>query len=69
MTEAVKRIEKFAFEKLGARRVEIRCDEENMKSRSVAERAGFTLEGILKQDSLSPDGNVLRNTCIYAKID
>ena len=42
MTEAVQRIEQFAFEQLGARRVEIRCDEENMKSRSVAERAGFT---------------------------
>lgn len=69
ITEAVKRIEQFAFEQLGARRVEIRCDEENVKSRSVAERAGFILEGILKQDSLSPEGNVLRNTCIYAKID
>ncbi|MCG7336759.1 GNAT family N-acetyltransferase [Sporosarcina sp. ACRSM] len=68
MTEAVQRIEHFAFEQLGAHRVEIRCDESNMKSRSVAERAGFTLEGILHQDSLSPDGNVLRNTCIYAKI-
>ena len=27
MTEAVQRIEQFAFEQLGARRVEIRCDE------------------------------------------
>lgn len=69
ITEAVQRIEQFAFEQLGARRVEIRCDEENVKSRSVAERVGFILEGILKQDSLSPEGNVLRNTCIYAKID
>ncbi|WP_318617893.1 GNAT family N-acetyltransferase [Sporosarcina sp. YIM B06819] len=69
ITEAVKRIEQFAFEQLGARRVEIRCDEENVKSRSVAERAGFILEGTLRQDSLSADGNVLRNTCIYAKID
>ncbi|MBE1555140.1 GNAT family N-acetyltransferase [Sporosarcina limicola] len=69
MTEAVQRIEQFAFEQLGARRVEIRCEEGNTKSRSVAERAGFILEGTLKQDSLSPDGNVLRNTCIYAKID
>lgn len=69
ITEAVQRIEQFAFEQLGARRVEIRCDEENVKSRSVAERAGFILEGTLRQDSLSADGNVLRNTCIYAKID
>ncbi len=69
VTEAVQRIEQFAFEQLGARRVEIRCDENNKKSRSVAERAGFRLEGTLMQDTLSPDGNVLRNTCIYAKID
>ncbi|MGN7386446.1 GNAT family N-acetyltransferase [Sporosarcina sp. SAFN-015] len=68
MTEAVERLTVFAFDELGARRVEIRCDEENVKSRSVAERAGFELEGTLKCDSLSVDGKQLRNTCIYAKI-
>ena len=68
MTEAVIRITQFAFEMLGARRVEIRCDEENVKSRSVAERAGFTLEGILMNNSLSVRDKILRNTCIYAKI-
>ncbi len=68
MTESVKRLTDFAFENLGARRVEIRCDEENIKSRTVAERAEFHLEGTLKQDSLSADGKSLRNTCIYAKI-
>ena len=69
MTESVKRLTQFAFENLGARRVEIRCDEENIKSRTVAERAGFHLEGTLKQDSVSVDGKSLRNTCIYAKIE
>lgn len=69
MTEAVLRLVKFAFEDLGARRVEIRCDEKNTKSRTVAERAGFKLEGILKQNSISPDGKKLRNTCIYAIVD
>lgn len=68
MTEAVQAITEFAFQELGARRVEIRCDEENVKSRAVAERVGFELEGTLKQDSVSIDGKSLRNTCIYAKI-
>lgn len=68
MTEAVTRISEFAFESLGARRVEIRCDETNVKSRSVAERAGFELEGILKNNALSVRDKDLRNTCIYAKI-
>lgn len=69
MTEAVERITQFAFDELGARRVEIRCDEENVKSRKVAERLSFRLEGTLYQDSLSADDKSLRNTCIYAKID
>ncbi|MDN4606365.1 GNAT family N-acetyltransferase [Sporosarcina highlanderae] len=68
MTEAVERLTRFAFEELGARRVEIRCDEENVKSRSVAVRTGYELEGILKSDSLSANGEQLRNTCIYAKV-
>ena len=68
MTEAVERLTNFAFEELNARRVEIRCDEENVRSRYVAERVGYELEGTLKCDSLSADGKHLRNTCIYAKI-
>ncbi|MEH7385881.1 GNAT family N-acetyltransferase [Bacillus sp. JJ1521] len=68
MTEAVKGIADFAFHELNARRVEIRCDEKNSKSRAIPQKLGFTLEAILKNDDLSPDSNELRNTCIYAKI-
>lgn len=67
MTEAVERITTFAFEELKANRVEIRCDSENVRSRSVAERLGYILEGTLHHDSLSADGKRLRDTCIYAK--
>jgi RimJ/RimL family protein N-acetyltransferase len=67
MTEAVERITQFAFEELRANRVEIRCDSENVRSRSVAARLSYTLEGTLHHDSLSADGKNLRDTCIYAK--
>jgi len=67
MTEAVERITEFAFEELKANRVEIRCDSDNVRSRSVAERLSFQLEGTLRHDSLSADGKSLRDTCIYAK--
>lgn len=67
MTEAVQGITDFAFKELGARRVEIRCDEKNIKSRAVPERLGYKLEGILFNDDLSPDTKELRNTCIYAR--
>ena len=67
MTEATEAITNFAFTELNAKRVEIRCDTRNTKSRAIPERLGFTLEGILKNDSLSADSKELRDTCIFAK--
>ena len=55
-TEAVRRLVDLAFGDLAARRVELRCDARNGPSRRVAERAGFVLEGRLRQASLAPDG-------------
>lgn len=68
ITEATNRITQFAFEELAAKRVELRCDRDNVRSRAVAERTGYELEGILKNDSLDAAGLTLRDTCIYAKI-
>jgi RimJ/RimL family protein N-acetyltransferase len=55
------------LEKLGAKRVELVTDEENVASRGVAARCGFRLEGVLQNVMQSPDGR-LRNSCIYAKL-
>jgi RimJ/RimL family protein N-acetyltransferase len=65
ITEAVRAITSFAFDALGARRVEIRCDRRNLKSARVAERAGFTLEATLHNNELGTDGT-LRDTMIFA---
>ncbi|MGM0846039.1 MAG: GNAT family N-acetyltransferase [Bacillota bacterium] len=66
ITEAVKELTRFAFEHFAANRVEIRCDELNIASRRIPERLGYTMEGILRRDSLSADGKNLRNTCVYS---
>ncbi|MEH7094229.1 GNAT family N-acetyltransferase [Neobacillus vireti] len=68
ITEAAQAITEFAFLELNAKRVEIRCDRKNTKSRAIPEKLGFTLEGILKNDGISADQQELRDTCIYAKI-
>jgi RimJ/RimL family protein N-acetyltransferase len=66
-TEAVRGIAAFAFGALGAKRVEIRCDPANRPSARVAERAGFVLEGELRNDALGTDGT-LRNTLIFSAL-
>ena len=66
-TEAVRGIAAFAFDALGARRVEIRCDSRNLPSARVAERAGFRLEGELRNNEVATDTG-LRDTLIYAMI-
>ena len=65
VTEAVRALTRVAFDVLGARRVEIRCDARNLRSRAVAERAGYPLEAVLPADQTAPDGSV-RDTCVYA---
>ena len=67
VTEAVRSLNRFAFDQLGARRVEVRMAGNNERSRRVAERAGFTFEGVLRGDSLTPQGDV-RDTRIYARV-
>ena len=67
ITEAVGGITAFAFDRLGARRVEIRCDTLNRRSARVAERAGFRLEGELRNDKVGPGGKP-RHTLVYSMI-
>lgn len=65
--EAVIALAELAFDALRARRVEVRMDDTNLPSRRVAERAGFTLEGVLRNYSLTPQGE-LRDTRVYSRI-
>jgi len=65
VTEAVQLQAIMAFEMLEARRVEIRCDPNNLSSRRVPERLGIPLGGHLRNAWLDPHGNV-RDTLVYA---
>jgi ribosomal-protein-serine acetyltransferase len=67
MTEAVRGLAGVLQSKFNFRRIQIRTDEHNHRSRRVAELAGFQLEGILRNDSLATGGG-LRNTCVYSQI-
>ncbi len=49
MTLAVEALLEHAFDEWGLNRVEIRAATENRRSRAVAERLGFRLEGVLRE--------------------
>jgi len=67
MVEAIDHLTRYALDDLGMKRVEIRTEQENFKSRAIPEKLSFRLEGILENDDLSVDGKRWTDTCIYAK--
>ncbi len=67
VTEAVRALADHALEKLGANRVFLTTDDRNTASWKVAERAGFLLEGILRNERLNTAGH-LRDTRVYARV-
>ena len=56
-----------AFERLGHRRVEWKCDALNERSRTAALRLGFTFEGVFRQHMVIKGRN--RDTAWFAMLD
>lgn len=56
VTHALRLLLPFSFEVLGLRKLDIRCDVHNLRSQRVAERCGFKIEGVLRNDHTKPDG-------------
>ena len=53
-TRAVRLASQWAFGELGCARLQLRADEENVPSQRVAEKAGFTREGVLRSVHYNP---------------
>ncbi len=66
-TEAVVLLLRHAFETLGYRRCEWKCDALNERSRRAATRLGFTYEGTFRQATVVKQRN--RDTAWYAILD
>ena len=66
-TEAMYLMARHAFEDLGYRRYEWKCNALNAPSRRAAERLGFTYEGLFRQHMIVKGLN--RDTAWYALLD
>lgn len=58
----------FAFETLGLRRLELKTDERNERSRAAIEALGATFEGTLRKHMVVEGGGV-RNSVYYSILD
>ncbi len=67
ITEAANALTRYAFDVFKCNRVTIHCDATNLKSKAVAERLGFTLEGCLRNHRRMHHG-ALRDTLVHARI-
>lgn len=66
-TEAIFILARYAFDELGYRRLEWKCDSLNAPSRRAAERLGFIFEGLFRQHMVVKGRN--RDTAWYALTD
>ena len=66
-TEAVHLLAAHAFDDLGNRRLEWKCNALNARSRRAAERFGFTYEGTFRQDMVVRGRN--RDTAWFSVLD
>ena len=69
MTEATNAITQYAFKQLGVQRISLTCDIDNVRSKKIAERLNYTLEGILKSHRQKPINGEISDTLVYAKYD
>jgi len=66
-TETVYLLARHAFDVLGHRRLEWKCDAANARSRCAAERFGFTYEGTFRQHQVVKGAN--RDTAWFSLLD
>ena len=66
-TEAMYLMMKYAFDDLGYRRYEWKCNDLNIPSKKAATRLGFTFEGVFRQSNVFKGYN--RDTAWYSIID
>src|SRR5689334_3656211 len=58
----------FSFEKLGAKRVQLKTQHDNMRSRKAIEKIGGRFEGIIRKHMLKDDGT-FRSSAYFSILD
>jgi RimJ/RimL family protein N-acetyltransferase len=68
ISEAVAGVTAFAFDVLGAERIELRCESLNERSAAVARRAGYRLDGTLRNSDTTADKSALCDMLVFSML-
>lgn len=66
--EVVQAALKVAFFRLGMHRVVLRISSVNQPSRNLAKKAGFQLDGVLREDYMDIITGELHSTCVFSML-
>lgn len=69
ITEAMNALTRYLFDTMQAKRVEINCEKNNVRSASVALRLNYVLEGTLRNQRMDATGTQLSDSLIFSCID
>lgn len=69
ITETVNALTRYAFEQMNAKRMTITCDFDNIRSKKIPEKLGYTLESTMKANRLKPITGKISDTLVYVRND
>lgn len=69
MSETVNALTRYCFLELKAKRIEIRCEVDNARSKKVPERLGYQLEARLRMNQFSVKTGEMTDTFVFARTD
>lgn len=69
ITEAMNVLSLYLFQVLKAKRIEINCEEKNIKSSNIPVRLNYDLEGKLRNNRFDATGRIVTSSLIYSCID
>lgn len=69
ITEAMNALTRYLFEALHAKRVEINCEDGNIKSAKIAERLHYDFEGKIRNSRFDATGSLVSHSLVYSCID
>lgn len=69
ISEATNALTQYCFEKMGVKRIEIKCEAKNTKAKHVPERLGYNLDGVLLNSVNAVADGKLTDSVLYSCIN